>query len=126
MKRAIRWFVAIVLLVLAIRFGGDWLLTAWIAHNKNYEAHSMHEGHVIVDEIKAHEPSINATWVTDDRAQPNVVIRNVFDRRQQDMILSWAKAVKAQGRVQRHITVDFQKEIPRSHVPDTILRSETF
>jgi hypothetical protein len=126
MRRAISWMVAIVLALAVVRYGGEWALTAWVAHKKNYEAHSMHEGHVIVDEIKVHDPSINVTWTNDDHGQPDVVVRNVFDREKQDAILSWAKAVKREGRVKRHITVDFQKEIPHNDLPDTILRTEEF
>jgi hypothetical protein len=125
-KRVIKWFIFAAIAVVALRFGGQWALTAWIGHKKNSEAHSMHEGHIIVDEIKAHDPSINATWTNDDRGQPNIVIRNVFDRETQDAIVSWAQAVKTAGRVRRHITIDFQKEIPHSDVPDTILRTEHF
>ena len=86
----------------------------------------MREGHVIVDEIKAHDPSINATWTTDERGQPEIVIRNVFDSDKQEAIIAWAKAVKSQGRVRRRIVIDFQKEIPNSHVDDTILRTIEF
>ena len=123
MKRVVCWLIAIIVVLVAVRFGGGWLVTTWVAHGKNYEAHSMHEGHLIVDEIKAHDSSINATWTTDNRSQPNVVIRNVFEPAKQDLIISWAKAVKSQGRVRRHITIDFQKEIPHSDVPDTLLRT---
>ena len=123
MKRAIKWLVGIVAAIIVV---GDFALTAWVAHKKNDEAHSMHEGHVIVDEIKAHDPFINATWTTDDRGQPDVVIRNVFDFDKQEAIIAWAKAVKRQGRVQRHIVIDFQKEIPNSHIDDTILRTMEF
>ena len=86
----------------------------------------MHEGHVIVEQIKAQDPSINATWTLDDNGQPDVVIRNVFDRENQDVILAWAKAVKQQGRVHRRISLDFQQETPHSSLPDTILRTEHF
>ena len=126
MKRATGWLGAIVVFIIIVRFGGNGLITAYVAHGKNYDAHSMHEGHLIVDEIKAHDPSINATWTTGNHAQPNVVIRNVFDPAKQDMIISWAKAMKAQGRVRRHVTIDFQKEVPHSDVPDTVLRTATF
>jgi hypothetical protein len=124
--KALSWGIAIILVLIVARYGGDWALRAWIAHGKNYEAHSMHENHVIVDEIKAHDPSVNATWTTDDDAQPDVVIRNVLDRDKQDAILAWAKAVKQQGRVRRRISLDFQTETPHSSVPDTILRTEHF
>ena len=70
MKRAIKWLAAIIAAVIVPGVAGDFALTAWIAHKKNDEAYSMREGHVIVDEIKAHDPSINATWTTDERGQP--------------------------------------------------------
>jgi hypothetical protein len=126
MKRAMKWLAAIVATVIVLGVAGDFALTAWIAHKKNEEAHSMHEGHVIVDAIKAHDPSINATWTTDERGQPDVVIRNVFDSDKQDAIIAWAKAVKSQGLVQRRIVMDFQKETPNSHIDDTILRTIEF
>jgi len=126
MKRAIKWLAAIIAAVIVAGVAGDFALTAWIAHKKNDEAHSMREGHVIVDEIKAHDPSINATWTTDERGQPEIVIRNVFDSDKQEAIIAWAKAVKSQGRVRRRIVIDFQKEIPNSHVDDTILRTIEF
>ena len=126
MKHAVGWLVAVIVLILIVRFGGNSLVTAYVAHAKNYEAHSMHEAHLIVDEIKAHDPSINATWTTGNHGQPNVVIRNVSDPAYQDMIISWAKAVKVQGRVRWHVTIDFQKEVPHTDVPDTVLRTATF
>jgi hypothetical protein len=126
MERTIKWLVTIVAALIVVGFAGNFALTAWIAHKKNDEAHSMYEGHVIVDEIKAHDPSINATWTTDDHGQPDVVIRNVFDSDKQEAIIAWAKAAKNQGRVQRHIVIDFQKEIPNSRIGDTILRTIEF
>jgi hypothetical protein len=125
MKRTLKRITAIAVIAAAAIFGGNTALTAWITWHKNYQAHSMHEGHVIVDEIHAHDPSINATWTTDGD-QPNVVIRNVFDREKQDTILAWAKAVKQQGRVHRRISLDFQKETPHSSLSDTFLRTEHF
>jgi len=121
-----KWFAAIVSTVIVLGVAGDVALTAWIAHNKNEEAHAMHEGHVIVDGIKAHDPSINATWTTDERGQPDVVIRNVFDSDRQEAIIAWAKAMKSQGLVRRRIVIDFQKETPNSYVGDTIRRTIEF
>ncbi len=86
----------------------------------------MHEAHLIVDEIKAHDASLNATWTIDDDHLPDVVIRNVFDHAKQEEILAWARSAKASGRVQCRVTIDFQREIPHSSAPDEILRSETF
>ena len=126
MKRAIRWLAVSIAVVAVLWFGGQFALTAWIAHKMTNEAHSMHEGHIIVDEIKAHDPTVNATWTNTDDGQPNVVVRKVFDPDKQDTIIAWAKAVKQQGRVHRHITIDFQKEIPHSDVPDTVLRTVEF
>ena len=76
--------------------------------------------------IHEHDPTINATWTTDDHSQPNVVIRNVFDRAKQDEIIDWAKAAKTEGRLHRHIVIDFQKEIRHSSQPDIILREVEF
>jgi hypothetical protein len=122
--RALRWFGVAVIAVVVLWCTASWALTAWIAHRKNYEARSMHEAHMIADEIKAQDPSINAYWTTDDRALPDVVIRDVSDRAKQDEILAWAKALKNTGRVERHITINFQTA--HSNMPDEILRSEGF
>jgi hypothetical protein len=126
MRRAVKYVGVVLALAGAAAFGLVVGPSIWIAWAKNREAHCMHEGHVIVDQIKAQDPSINATWTLDDDGQPDVVIRNVFDREKQDMILAWAKAVKQQGRVHRRISLDFQQETPHSSLPDTILRTEHF
>jgi len=126
MKRALKYLGITLALAGAAGFGlilGPSILIAWGRTGKHT---AMHQGHVIVDYIRAHDQSINATWTLDDDGQPDVVIRNVFDREKQDAILGWAKAVKERGRVRGHIALDFQKEIPHSTAPDTILRSEHF
>jgi len=85
----------------------------------------MHEGHIIVDEIRNRDPTIRATCSTAD-GNPEIVVRNEFDPRRQDMIIAWAKALKREGRVHRSITIEFHKEIPHSNVPDTLLRVVEF
>lgn len=126
MKRAVKVVAAALAIVGAGAVGLMLGPSVWIAWGKNREAHAMHQAHIIVDDIHTHDPSVNATWTLDDDGCPNVVIRNVFDRQQQDAILAWAKAVKRQGRVHARVALHFQKEIPNSSAPDTILRSEHF
>ena len=126
MKRVLKAIGATLAIVAAVAFGLMVGPSVWIAWGKNREAHAMHQGRVIVDDIKTHDPSVSATWTLDDDGYPNVAICNVFDREHQDAILAWAKAVKQRGAVHGRIALDFQKEIPHSSVPDTILRSEHF
>ena len=85
----------------------------------------MHASRIVVDEIKAHNSTISVIWGTTD-GHPEVVVRNVFDPDKQDMIIAWAKAVKNQGRVHRPIALEFHKEIPHSHIDDTILVLSSF
>jgi hypothetical protein len=121
MKSALKWVVGVVggLVIAWVRTG------VWMAWAINHEAYQMHEGHIIVDEIKVHNSAISVTWGTTD-GHPEVVVRNVFESDKQDMIVAWAKAVKNQGRVHRPITLEFHKEIPHSHIDDTILRTVEF
>jgi hypothetical protein len=121
MKSALKWFVGVVGGLVIAWFG----IGAWMAWGIHREAYQMHEGRIVVDEIKAHNSTIGVTWGTTD-GHPEVVVRNVFDSDKQDMIIAWAKAVKNQGRVHRPITLEFHKEIPHSHVDDTILRTVEF
>jgi hypothetical protein len=116
MKEVLKWLLGVGATLLVVAIAGDIAFTAWITQHKNHEAHLMHEAHVIVDEIHAHDASINATWTVDDDT-PNVVVRNVFDRGKQDQILAWAQAAKQQGRVHRRISLDFQREVPQSSAP---------
>src|SRR5712691_9080071 len=43
----------------------------------------------IVEAIHKHEASINASAWDDDHGHPNVVIRDVFDRKRQNQIVRW-------------------------------------
>jgi hypothetical protein len=121
MKLAIKWPVGIIGGIVLAGLG----FNAWIAWGMNREAYQMHEGHIIVDEIKAHDSTISVTWGTTD-GHPEVVVRGVFEPDKQDTILGWAKAVKNQGRVHRPITLEFHREIPHSHIADTVLRTVEF
>jgi hypothetical protein len=106
MKRAIKWLTVSVAVIAVLWFGGEFALTAWIAHKMNDEAHSMHEGHVIVDEIKAHDKTINANWSTSE-GRALVRIYGVTDVNRQDMVLAWAKSLKERGRITRPVKVAF-------------------
>jgi hypothetical protein len=112
-------FLVVPVVATLLFFGG-------IVHGKYVHADIMREGHVIADAIHEHDPSVHVGWTTDDHGHPNIVIRDPLDTAKQDEIISWAKAAKAQGRVHRHIVIDFQKEIPHSSQPDIILREVEF
>ena len=86
----------------------------------------MHEGRVIADAIHGHDPSVHVGWTTDGHGHPNIVIHDPLDAAKQDEVIAWAKAAKTQGRVHRHIVIDFQKDIPHSSEPDIILREVEF
>jgi hypothetical protein len=124
-QRLLKCGIGMAILVIAVVFSAVAILNAWVGWHKNDQARQMHEGHIIVNEIKAHDPTISATWSTAGN-HPEVVVRNVFDVKKQDMIVGWAKGVKQQGRVRRRITLEFHKEITGNHVPDTILRAVEF
>jgi hypothetical protein len=113
-------------MLVVIPVASPFLLTAWIVHGKNVYADIVHEGRVIADAIHEHDPSVHVGWTTDGHNHPNIVIRDPLDTEKQDQIIQWAKAAKAQGRVHRHIVIDFQKEIPHSSQPDIILREVEF
>jgi len=118
--------VAIAIMLVGIPVASPFLLSAWIVHGKNVYADIMHEGRVVADAIHEHDPSVHVGWTRDDHGHPNLVIHNVFDTEKQDEVIAWAKAAKAQGRVHRHIVIDFQKEIPHSSEPDIIVREVEF
>jgi len=118
--------VAIAITLVGIPVASPFLLSAWIVHGKNVYADIMHEGRIVADVIHEHDPSVHVGWTIDDHGHPNIVIRDLLDTAEQDEIIAWAKAAKAQGRVRRHIVIDFQKEIPHSSEPDIILREAEF
>jgi hypothetical protein len=128
MRRLPKWIpgLAIVIMLVVIPVASPFILSAWIVHGKNEYADIMHEGRIIADAIHEHDPSVHVGWTTDDHGHPNIVIRDPLDTEKQDQIIQWAKAAKAQGRVHRHIVIDFQKEMPHSSQPDIILREVEF
>lgn len=72
----------------------------------------MYKAHIVVDEIKMHNPEVSAMWTTTDRGDPQVVIRKVMDVGKQELILSWAKTPKRHGRVRHPITLVSSKKSP--------------
>jgi hypothetical protein len=118
--------LTIVILLVGIPVASPFLMSAWIGHGKTVYADIMHEGRVIADAIHEHDSSVHADWTTDGDGRPNLVIHNVFDTKNQDEVIAWAKAARAQGRVHRHIVISFLKEISNRSEPDILLREVEF
>jgi hypothetical protein len=118
--------LTIAILLVAIPVASPFLISAWIGHGKTVYADIMHEGRVIADAIHAHDSSVHVDWTTDGDGRPNLVIHNVFDTKNQDEVIAWAKAERAQGRVHRHIVISFLKEISNNSEPDILLREVEF
>jgi hypothetical protein len=124
-RRRFVWRANLCSYALLLAIGCSWLVYSIVDHRR-HPLLPMREGRVIADAIHEHDPSVHVDWTTDDHGHPNLVIHNVFDTEKQDEVIAWAKAAKAQGRVHRHIVIDFQKEIPHSSQPDIILREVAF
>ena len=118
--------LTIAIMLVGISVASPFLMSAWIGHGKNVYVDVMHEGRVIADAIHAHDPSVHADWTTDGEGHPNLVIHNVFDTKNQDEVIAWAKAARAQGRVHRRIVIDFLKEKSNSSEPGILLREVEF
>ena len=128
MRRLPKWIpgLAIIIMLVVIPVASPFILSAWIVHGKNVYHETMLECRIIADAIHEHDPSVHVDLTTDDHGHPNIVIRDPLGTEEQDQIIQWAKAAKAQGHVHRHIVIDFQKEIPHSSQPDIILREVEF
>ncbi len=118
--------LTVAIMLVGIPVASPFLMSAWIEHGKNVYADVMHEGRVTADAIHAHDPSVHADWTTDGDGHPNLVIHNVFDTKNQDEVIAWAKAARAQGRVHRHIVIDFLKEISNRSEPGILMREVEF
>ena len=118
--------LSIAIMLIGIPAASPFLMSAWIGHGKNVYANIMHEGRVIADAIREHDPSVHVDWTTDGDGNPNLVIHNVFDTDKQDEVIAWAKAATAQGRGRHHIVIDFLREISHSSEPDILLREVEF
>jgi hypothetical protein len=117
MKRAITWCIAVAAVIIAIS------VVLPLHVQVGYDAEDMRQGKLVVDDIKAQDKTINASWRSGARllsytyGGPVISVYAVTDSDHQDAIVGCIREMKQRGLVNRTVRILFYERENMIYTP---------